>query len=91
VDQLCPGQFPKKQQTSTAWVMESPMAAIESGSGGAGAAAEGEAEAGVAAPRVARSRATPRASTRNGLGISDLPGRAERDAGQRMTGLADLA
>jgi hypothetical protein len=25
------------------------------------------------------------ASTRNGLGISDLPGRAERDAGQRMT------
>jgi hypothetical protein len=28
---------------------------------------------------------------RNGLGISDLPGRVERDAGQRMTGFRVLA
>src|SRR5918996_599922 len=92
VDQLWPGQLPKKQQTSTAWVMESPMAAIESGSGGAatiaavGAASEAAAaEAEVAAPMLARTRAIPRARRRNGLGISDLPGREERDAGQRMT------
>jgi hypothetical protein len=99
VDQLWPGQLPKKQQTSTAWVMESPMAAIESGRGGAGTAATaagglpevGVAEAEVAVPRVASTRATPTASTRNGLGISDLPGRAERDAGQRMTDLAVAA
>jgi hypothetical protein len=77
--------------------MESPMVAIESGRAGGGAtatagasppapaAAQVEAEAEVAVARVARTRATPAASMRHGLGISDLPGRAERDAGQRMT------
>jgi hypothetical protein len=75
------------------------MAAIESGSGGAAVAATGaavpdatsEAEAEVAVARVARSRAAPAASTRNGLGISDLPGRVERDAGQRMTAFSVAA
>jgi hypothetical protein len=60
--------------------MESPMAAIESGRGGAVAA-----EADVAVPTVARTRAISRARTRDGLGISDLPGREERDVDQRMT------
>jgi hypothetical protein len=76
------------------------MAAMELGNGGATAAAEPasvpEAAAGVAVTRIARSRATPRLSARNGLGISELriselPGRLERDASQRMTDLAVAA
>jgi hypothetical protein len=82
VDQLWLGQLPKKQQTSTAWVIESPIAAIESGRDGACAEAE------AAGTTAARSRATPRVSARKRLGISDLPGRVERDDGQRMTDLA---
>ena len=50
-----------------------------------------EAATGVAVARVARNRATPVASMRKRLGISDLPGRAERDAGQRMTGFRVVA
>jgi hypothetical protein len=58
------------------------MAAIESGRGGAGAVASATravpaeaatAEAEAVVPRVARTRATPVASTRNRLGIADLP------------------
>src|SRR5918993_1411243 len=81
VDQLWPGQLPKKQQTSTAWVMESPMAAIESGRGGAGTAATaagglpevGVAEAEGAVPRGASTRATPTAIRRRlGSGVVAL-------------------
>lgn len=90
VDRLWLGQLPKKQQTSTAWVMESPMAAIESGRGGGAASAAGPAaEAGVAVlakvPARARTRAIPKVRTRSSLAISDLPGREKRDAGQRVT------
>src|SRR5215204_5292127 len=97
VDQLWLGQLPKKQQTSTAWVMESPIAAIESGRGGtcvpapvADAEPEpaAEAEAAAAGTTAARSRANPRMSARKRLGISDLPSRVEWDDGQRMTDLA---
>src|SRR5215204_5047817 len=95
VDQLWLGQLPKKQQTSTAWVIESPIAAIESGRDGVCAPAtaaevepEPAAEAAVPGTTAARSRADPRVSARKRLGISGLPGRVERDDGQRRTGLA---
>jgi hypothetical protein len=41
--------------------------------------------------KVARARATPTASMRNGVSVPDLPGRVERDAGQRTTGFRLIA
>jgi hypothetical protein len=48
----------------------------------------------VAGARVARIRTSPAARVaraRNGRGISDLPGREERDDGQRMTEFSGAA
>jgi phosphoglucomutase len=60
--------------------MESPIAAIESGRGGVCASAttaaaepKPAAETEAAGTTVASSRASPRVSARDGLGVSDLP------------------